>query len=377
MLLLITWVARACFRTLAAENIRVRTKHLHQKVMQHNSWCCHFQIKAIELCFEPIQIQMWFLLLTVGNELRSWWCCSCYWSPQHVVLAFQNSRVLGRCGCLAGHKLWEWNKHSISKKCPSNPIPSNYLYLFLDLSLLFLKFCCLDLLVPWNCGRSWAPLLATLATLQQGARLWTQKLTALQLLRRSVLSPWLRCSSCFTIFTHIKERVWIVCCCLQPFSLLFHLISSLAERLWKKVNLCKVTGLALEMTRGSVVCTPLTSFQIWTSEALTADPMTVAVRSEPSLPRVVMTPLWSWQIWIGLAIWCDLHWHFNTVLGNVASDDWYIRIVLLQRAQVMHYGLTKNHKYLPKQTKSSKNNQTKTNNGIPCTAWKCHSHITS
>mmetsp|Transcript_101055 Transcript_101055/g.253427 ORF Transcript_101055/g.253427 Transcript_101055/m.253427 type:complete len:202 (-) Transcript_101055:882-1487(-) len=50
------------------------------------------------------------------------------------------------------------------------------------------------------------------------------------------------------------------------------------------------TGRAAGTTRGSVVMTPLTSFQICTSEARSAAPITVAERSEPSRPSVVMVP---------------------------------------------------------------------------------------
>mmetsp|Transcript_17243 Transcript_17243/g.51675 ORF Transcript_17243/g.51675 Transcript_17243/m.51675 type:complete len:203 (+) Transcript_17243:300-908(+) len=57
-----------------------------------------------------------------------------------------------------------------------------------------------------------------------------------------------------------------------------------------------LTGFALGTTRGSVVMMPSTSFQIWISEASTAAPMTVAVRSEPSRPSVVMVPSLSWAM---------------------------------------------------------------------------------
>ena len=111
-------------------------------------------------------------------------------------------------------------------------------------------------------------------------------------------------------------------------------------------RLCfQVAGFALGITRGSVVCTPLTSFQIWISAAFRAAPMTVAVRSEPSLPRVVMTPLESWCrsstvtrhncndqkvasyvdiCWLNAAVWCRL-------LGNISSDNGNVSIVELQR----------------------------------------------
>mmetsp|Transcript_115084 Transcript_115084/g.229194 ORF Transcript_115084/g.229194 Transcript_115084/m.229194 type:complete len:202 (+) Transcript_115084:243-848(+) len=56
------------------------------------------------------------------------------------------------------------------------------------------------------------------------------------------------------------------------------------------------TCFAFGTMRGSMVRMPVTSFQICTSEACTAAPMTVAVKSEPSRPRVVIVPLASFAM---------------------------------------------------------------------------------
>ena len=100
----------------------------------------------------------------------------------------------------------------------------------------------------------------------------------------------------------------------------------------------QVTGLALGITRGSVVCTPLTSFQIWTSAAFKAAPMTVAVRSEPSLPRVVMIPLLSCRS-IGFCRFFTVKWAAK-LLGNISCHNRNVGIVVLQRPQIVLNCLT-------------------------------------
>ena len=61
----------------------------------------------------------------------------------------------------------------------------------------------LDLQAPWSCARSLAPQLATQAVLQQGAPPLSQRLTTLQPLQKSELSPRINCNK-----SNAKDANW-------------------------------------------------------------------------------------------------------------------------------------------------------------------------